>query len=346
MVKKTPVTLRDVAQKAGVAASTVSRILNNKESTIPISDETRRRVIEAAREIGYKPNIAARNLVQQQSFALIGAIVPHTVPEVLSQPFYMMVLRGIAQQCQQNDYAVTIYFVNTDQEDKVATVYPRIANIPADGFILTMVKSSDKLIPRFLEGNIPFVQIGRPLLSAQWPTAQFVDVDNYLGASLAVEYLIQQGHRKIATIAAPQNMAAGVDRLKGYLDALQKAGLSTDPGWMHIGDFEPASGYAKMMKILDGPDRPTAVFVAGDGMTIGVYKALKERRLSIPKDIAVVGFDDNPESANSAPPLTTIRQPTIQLGERAAMLLLQMLSESPQKIDPILTPELIVRASA
>lgn len=149
MILLMSVTLRDVAERANVSPSTVSRILNKKTSTIPISEETRQRVLQAAEEVGYRPNLAARQLAQRQSFAMIGAIVPQTVPAVLAHPFYMLILRGIAQHCQEKGYAVTIYFADTDREEAVAEAYSRITSIPVDGYILTSVRGDDWLAPRF-----------------------------------------------------------------------------------------------------------------------------------------------------------------------------------------------------
>jgi LacI family transcriptional regulator len=344
MISIMSITLRDVAEKANVSPSTVSRILNNKDSKIPISEETRQRVLQAAQDVGYKPNMAARHLAQRQSFALIGAIVPKTVPAVLAHPFYMLVLHGIAQHCQEKEYAVAIYFVDTDQEEMVANVYPRIANIPADGFILTSVKSNDRLVPRFQADNIPFVQIGRTPEPEQTPL-HFVDVDNYGGAVTVVTHLIQRGHQKIATITGPQDMAAGIDRLRGYQDCLQQAGISHNPEWIASGNFEPESGYTAMQQLLQAPDLPTAVFAASDSMADGAYKAIQEHNLRIPEDIAMIGFDDNKMFTNNSPPLTTMRQPISQLGENAACLLLHLLSDNAPSDNIILQPELILRQS-
>lgn len=344
MISSMSITLRDVAEKANVSISTVSRILNKKDSTIPISDETRQRVIQAAQDIGYKPNMAARHLAQRQSFALIGAIVPQTVPAVLAHPFYMLILHGIAQQCQEKNYAVAIYFVDTDLEDKVASVYAHIANIPANGFVLTSVKSNDRLVPRFQADNIPFVQIGRTPEPEQ-PSPHFVDVDNYGGAVTAVNHLLQRGHQKIATISGPQDMAAGLDRLRGYQESLQQAGIALNSNWIVAGNFESDSGYQAMTQILESGEPPTAVFAASDSMAAGAYQAIQERGLRIPEDIAVIGFDDNDSYTNNTPPLTTIRQPINQLGHSAAGLLLQILNDTPPLENIILKPELIIRQS-
>lgn len=338
------ITLRDVAEKANVSPSTVSRILNKKDSKIPISEETRQRVLQAVQEVGYKPNMAARHLAQRQSFALMGVIVPQTDPAAFTHPFYMVILNGIAQYCQEKDYAVTIYFVDSEQEDEVARVYPRIASIPADGFILTNIKQNNRLVPRFQTDNIPFVQIGRTPDAGAAP-ALFVDVDNYQGAVTAVTHLLQKGHTKIATITGPQSMAVGIDRLRGYQDCLQAAGIEPNPDWTVLCDFEPEGGYRAMLQLLDCEDSPTAVFAASDSMAAGVYQALQERELRIPEDIAVIGFDDADVFTRDTPPLTTVRQPVNELGKTAASLLLQLLNDPAAAAPIILEPELIIRAS-
>lgn len=339
------ITLRDVAERANVSPSTVSRILNKKNSKIPISEATRQRVLKAAQEVGYKPNIAARHLAQQQSFSLVGVIVPQTETGVLLHPFFMMVLHGVALYCQQNEYAVTIYFVDIDNESMVDELYPRITSIPADGFIITTTNTNDQLSPRFMQDQIPCAHIGRLPQPVPW-MQHFVDANNYEGAKLAIAHLLERGHQKIATITSPLTMAAGVERLQAYHDTMAQAGLPAHEQWIYRGDFEPESGYEAAQQFLSCEDPPTAVFAASDSMATGFIQAVQERGLRVPEDIAVVGFDDNPESANFSPPLTTIRQPVSKLGETAASLLLQLINDPTPPQNIILQPELIIRDSS
>ena len=339
-------TLRDVAKHANVSTSTVSRVLNNKTTTIPISDETRQRVLQAVQAVGYKPNIVARQLARKQSFALICAVVPKTVPAVLSHPFYMMVLRGIAHTCQDQGYAVTIYFADTTnpETDAIDQDYGRVLDIPADGIILTTSHNNDHFMPRLQADNIPFVHIGRQLDTSQSnnPTS-FVDVDNYLGARLATEHLIAKGHRHIATITGDLNMAPGIDRLRGFQDSLAEARLNVPSEWIIPGQFDPDSGYRGLKQLLAADFLPTAVFTASDSTAIGALQAIQEHGLSVPQDIALVGFDDILEAASTNPPLTTIRQSAVSLGQKAAEIMLDLLEDQSKNTQIILQPELIVR---
>lgn len=339
-------TLRDVAKHANVSTSTVSRVLNNKNTTIPISEETRQRVLEAVQAVGYKPNIVARQLARKQSFALICAVVPKTVPAILSHPFYMMVLRGIAHTCQDQGYAVTIYFADTTNTDPktIEQDYGRVLDIPADGIILTTSHNNDQFMPRLQADNVPFVHIGRQLSSTETsPQTSFVDVDNYLGARLATEHLISKGHRKIATITGDLDMAPGIDRLRGFQDSLAEAQIDLPADWIIPGQFDPESGYLGLNQLLAGADRPTAVFTASDSTAIGALQAIKEQGLSVPHDIALIGYDDIREAANTNPPLTTIRQSAINLGQTAAEIMLSLIESPSQTSQIILQPELIVR---
>ncbi len=339
-------TLRDVAQRAHVSPSTVSRVLNNISTSIPISEETRQRVLLAAHEVGYKPNVAARQLARQQSFDLICVIVPHASPSVLTHPFYMSVVQGIARTCQQQGYAVTLYFADTNTPDPqiLARDYGRIQDIPANGVILTTTYLDEQYVPRLLADNIPFVHIGH--LSGDTPPAtHFVDVDNVLGGRQATEHLLQKGHQRIATITGNLTMPAGQDRLHGYRTAMQTAGFAVLPGWIVPGTFDPDSGYAGMQQLLALSPRPTAVFAASDAMAIGAMQAIQEAGLTVPDDIALVGFDDLPQAAHTTPPLTTVQQPTARLGEVAAELLLAQVTAVPTPPHIILQPHLIIRDS-
>lgn len=345
-----PATLRDVAERANVSTSTVSRILNNKGTSIPISEETRQRVLQAVQTVGYKPNIAARQLARQQTFALICAVVPFTVPTVLSNPFYMSVVRGIARACQPQGYAVTIYFADTNNLDarKVMQDYGRILEIPADGIILTTIHANDQFVPRLITDAVPFVHIGR-LPDAAVLNSHYVDVDNYTGAQLATSHLINKGHRRIATITGDMTMSAGQDRLRGYQEAMREACYPIQPEWIVVSDFGEQYGCQGMRQLLALPERerPTAVFTASDSMAIGAMQAIQEHNLTIPHDVAVVGFDDVPEAANTIPALTTIRQPAATLGEKAAEMLLHLIEGKDSSFESplILSPQLIPRDS-
>lgn len=337
-------TLRDVAEKANVSVSTVSRVLNKKNSKIPISEATRARVLQAVQEVGYRPNIAARHLASHKRFALIGVILPATVNDVLSHPFYMTLMRGIAKDCQESGHAVSIYFADTDDPATIEAVYHHILEIPASGYILTTTYLEDQLLPRLVENNIPFVHIGRKIRPDLPPTT-FVDVDNYQGACDAVSHLLEKGHRKIAIISSTRSLNAGKERLRGYEETMKKAGLTPRPEWVVACDYSETAAYEKMNQLLEGDDPPTAVFTQSDLFAWGAIKAAWARGLRVPEDIGVIGFDDVSEMSQATLPLTTVRQPVFQLGETAAQLLLEKFSGQSEAKNIILQPQLIVRDS-
>lgn len=335
-----PSTLKDIAKAAGVSTATVSRVLNNK-LTVSVTDATRQRVLQSAKELGYKPNFVARNLATKGSFRLIGAIFPAHVQSVLSHPFYITVLRGIADFCQEQGYAVTVYFADLDASKET---YERVMKITVDGFILTTTDKRDTFITRFLEAKTTFVHIGK-LPGQSKLSTNFVDIDNYRGARLATQHLISLGHRRIATITGLPSMAAGLDRLKGYEDALHEAGLQRDPALCVEGDFDELSGYLGMEQLLDLEDRPTALFAASDAMAIGAMRALQEKDITIPDQMAVIGFDNIRQAKDTHPPLTTINQPIFQLGRTAAESLIHLITNAGQQPHHILQPELVKRKS-
>lgn len=338
------ITLRQVAERAGVSTSTVSRVLSGEKETlrVPISAETRERVNRAVAELGYRPNRAARSLAKHGSFNLIGAIMPRYVPHVLSHPFCFTILQAMADYCQEHEYGVVVSFVELDA---TPDEYARLVALPVDGFVLTTTRQVDTILQHLHDDEIPFVHIGRYPGSLPYKT-DFVDVDNYLGARLATEHLVQLGHQRIATITGQLSMAAGVDRLRAYRDALGAAGLGVDPSLIAEGDFDEESGYRRMLQLLDISTRPTAVFAASDAMAIGAMRALRERGLGAGKDVAIVGYDDAPGVEQLNPPLTTVRQPVSELGEAAARLLIHLVSGEEERPKHLLSPILIVRSSS
>jgi LacI family transcriptional regulator len=336
-------TLKTIAAQANVSVATVSRILNDAPSAVPIRTETRERVLRIAAELGYRPNLAARSLAQRSSLRLIGAIMPKHVPHALSHPFYFTILQGIANYCEERGYGVVVCFISLDGgEDD----YSRLLELPVDGFILTTTRETDTLLPRLIHDGVPLVHIGRfPNSSVLGIETAFVDVDNYQGARLAVEHIVRLGHRRVATITGQLSMAAGQDRLRAYEDVLHEAGLPIDRDLIREGDFDEPRGHEAMLQLLDVTPRPTAIFAASDAMAFGALRALRERRLTVPSDVAVVGYDDSPGAETTDPPLTTVRQPVLDLGEAAARLLIHRVTGEGERPSSLLTPILVIRKS-
>lgn len=335
------ITLKQVAQEAQVSPGTVSRILNATESNIRISEKTRQRVLETAQRLGYRADPAASRLASRGSFQLIGAIFPKYVLHLMDHPFYLTILRGMADCCQANGYDIILIFTDLDCDEEA---YRSIARKPADGFILTTVRAGDTLAAHFEKYQVPFVHIGR------WPDApvgdtKCVDVDNYAGARRAVEHLVALGHRRIGTITGLLGMAAGQDRYAAYRDVLREAGIASESAWICEGNFDEASGHAGMLRLLSAQPRLTAVFAASDAMACGALRALAEQGLRVPADVAVIGFDDVPEASRTAPPLSTVRQPIFELGQTAAQLLIHLLRPDGARPQTCLASELIIRES-
>lgn len=328
-------TLEDVARRAGVSRSTVSRVINDHPNVRP---EVRERVWQAIRETGYQPHAVARSLATNRT-QILGMLIPEAVTTLFTDPFFALLLRGATEACNVHKYHLMLSLFN----DPAARdeMYARVLRSGyLDGVIVASASEDDPLIPRLLRDHIPFVSVGRH----PDPRVHYVDVDNVGGARMAVEHLIRLGHRRIGTITGRLDMSAGQARLEGYRQALEAHGIPVRPELITEGGFSEAGGRTAMMRLL--PARPTAVFVASDMMAVGALTALREAGLRVPDDIAIVSFDDMPMAAMVEPPLTTVRQPVERLGTTAVEMLIGLLDGTitqPQHI--VLPVQLTLRAS-
>jgi LacI family transcriptional regulator len=328
-------TLEEIAKLASVSRSTVSRVINDSPR---VSADVRQRVQAIIDRTGYQPDAAARSLVTRRS-GIIGLVIPRAVQALFTDPYYALLIQGIAQGCNAHDYTLTLYLFHTEHEEQ--KLYPRVLrNQLVDGVIITGSLVDDPLLPQLIDHQVPFVMIGRPPA----PEASFVDTDNVAGAYQAVSHLARLGYGRIATITGPAATTVGLDRRQGYLNALRDRGLAFDAGLVVEGDFTEAGGYFAMRQLL--PARPDAVFAASDMMALGALRALREAGLSVPGNVAVVGFDDLPAAAYADPPLTTVRQPIRQTGTQAVEILLDLLNNPTQSARRVtLTTDLIIRSS-
>lgn len=334
MAPKAP-TLEEIAQVAGVSRSTVSRVVNNSPN---VRGEVRQRVWRVVKEMGYSPNVAARSLAGQHS-QILGVVIPETVGTVFVDPFFPMVLRGIADAANERRYFLMLSAVSQSLEEDF---YRRaLRSQMLDGLLLVSARFGDPLIPLLLRDEIPFVTTGRRL---NHPEVSYVDVDNLRGAHMAVEHLLAQGRRRVATITGPLNMAPGLDRLEGYKAALRGAGKGIHEDLIAGGDFTEASGFTAMQQLLR--HAPDAVFAASDMMAVGALRALHQAGQRVPQDVALVGFDDAPVATYMDPPLTTVRQPVYQMGVAAVKQLLRVLENGVKgPLRTVLTTELVIRES-
>jgi LacI family transcriptional regulator len=333
-----PPTLEEVAKLADVSRSTVSRVINDQPNVRP---ETRARVWQAIHKSGYRPHAVARSLVTNRT-QIIGMLIPETVTTLFADPFFPLLLRGATEACNNHHYQLMLSLFTSRSAEQ--DMYQRVlGNGYLDGAIVASAAADDPLIPSLLHDRIQLVSVGR-YADDRVP---YVDVDNVGGARMAVEHLIRLGHRRIGIITGRLDMTHGQDRLSGYKDALQAHHMPLDEDLIAEGDYSESSGMTAMHQLLDAA--PTAAFVCSDSMAIGALKALHEVGLSVPQDMALVGFDNVPLAAAMQPPLTTIRQPIERLGALAVDVLISMLGSPPDASAPaqkiVLSTELVIRQS-
>jgi DNA-binding LacI/PurR family transcriptional regulator len=329
-------TLEVVAARAGVGRGTVSRVINGSPQ---VSERARELVLNAIDDLGYVPNRAARSLVTRRTDC-IALVVSESDDRVFAEPFFAGVVRGVSAEIQGSAFQLWLAMINaaTDR-DRLGR---QLSAQHVDGALLLSVHGDDAL-PRLLEASgLPVVLGGRP---TGFTPASYVDVDNHAGARLAVDHLVARGRRRIATIAGPQDLGAGVARLAGYRAAIAAAGQADE--LVAYGEFGEDSAQLAMSDLLDRWPDVDAVFAASDPMAFGAMRAIKQSGRRIPDDVAVVGFDGSPAAGNTEPPLTTVHQPAETMGWHMARLLVARIAGEPTS-DPvvILIPELVVRESS
>jgi DNA-binding LacI/PurR family transcriptional regulator len=328
-----PVTLHELAIAAGCSVSTVSRALNN--SSHSVNDATRERILALANELGYHPNMTARGLKMDRTFT-IGLIVYN-----IASPFTPVLIRGIQEYLRQRDYFSIIISTDWDSDLESEAVHQLLSR-SIDGviFVETWRDESNNTLDL---ANKPYVYVYR-LFDGEY--ANSVIVDDVYGARLAVEHLVKLEHRRIAFINGPHGWAASKERLAGYQEVLEQYGIPFDPSLVEDGTWEVQSGYHAAKKFLVMPDRPTAIFAANDLMALGAIYAIQDAGLNVPKDIAVVGYDDREIASISNPTITTVCPPSYEMGQLAAQLILDRLENQDEIKDPIrVQSRLIVRES-
>jgi len=338
MGRKKRVTSQDVARLAGVSRTTVSLVLNNvPNSGIPL--ETRKRVLDAARQLNYYPNAAARSLVSQRTMTL-GLLLCQSPEQVFADPFLPQALQGISSVAQPAGYRLLLETVNGPGTGEYLTL---VREKRIDGLILSGPRSDDNALLTLWREGFPVVLWGH-LPDTDIP---FVDVDNVRAAYMAVEHLIRLGHRRIALITyAPLDYTSSRARWEGYRRALADYHVTLDPDLVAYGAFREESGEEAMERLLSLDPRPTAVFAASDAVALGAMMAIRRWGLRIPDDIALVGFDDIPLAGYVDPPLTTVRLPAFDIGRKAAQLLVDLVEgRPPGTTRMLLETTLVVRAS-
>jgi LacI family transcriptional regulator len=326
-------TIYDVARLAEVSPSTVSRVLNGKQT---VDAELAERVRAAARALDYRPNAVARNL--RRSRTNLWAVIISDI----NNPFFTSLVRGVEDVAQHAGHSVVL--CNSDEDpDKEARYIAAVLAEQMAGVIISPTNRAGNL-QQLLAAKAPVVTIDRQVRGA---AVDAVLVDNEHGAQLATEHLIEQGFQRIACVTGPRRVSTATARLRGYRAALRAAGRADDADLVRYADFREAGGRRALAELLSAGDRPDAVFVANNLMTTGALEALAEAGVPIPAGMGVVGFDDVPWAGFLQPPLTTVTQPTYELGRTAATLLLDR-TTTPDRPPSVVTlpTELHVRGSS
>jgi DNA-binding LacI/PurR family transcriptional regulator len=334
MARERP-TLEAVARRAGVSRATVSRVVNDSPSVAqPIREAVRR----AVAELGYVPNQAARSLVTQRTDS-IALVLPESASRVFSDDqFFPGIIRGVCQELEAEDKQLVLLMVDSAAGHDRVERYVMARHV--DGVMFASMHGADPLPELLARIGIPVVCSGRPLGQTSVP---YVDVDHVGGVTLAVRHLLKTGRSRIATIAGPQDMVAGIDRLAGYRTELRGSGRRS---MVALGDFTRDSGAIAMRELLEDDPALDAVFVASDLMAHGALRTLREAGRRVPEDVAVIGFDDFEMARYTDPPLTTVRQPILEIGRQMARQLLRLAAGEEIEHAVVLPTELVVRESA
>lgn len=326
------VTIRDVAQRAGVSTSTVSHVING---TRFVSPELAERVRTAMAELRYQPNAVARSLRRKETLTL-GMVVPDN-----ANPFFAMMARAVEDTCYRQGYSLILTNSEDDLERELANINVLVAK-QVDGLILAAVGLSSRDLQRVLR-QVPTVVVDRELSGIQ---ADMLLVDNFDGGYQATRHLIALGHRRIGCITGPSVTTPSAERVIGYRRALSEAGLPYDETLVVRGDFQFAGGYEGARALLTLPESPTAIFACNDLMAVGAIAAAAALGRRVPDDLSVVGFDDTILASYVTPALTTVAQPIADIGRLATEMVLQRVqAPNDPPVRRVLPTRLVVRQS-
>jgi LacI family transcriptional regulator len=325
----TVITIRDIARQAGVSPSTVSRVLNN---SVPVAHAKRAAVLSVIESLGYRPNVVAQELARGHSQA-IGVL-----PQGISNPFYSQVLKGVEQGLRGTGYYPL--FASGERAAEEAEALDLLLSHRVDALILIGGHLPDEELAQ-LALRVPLLAVGRGIRGLE---ARCMRVENRAGGYRATRHLLDLGHRRVAHLTGLPWHPDAVARREGYQRALEHAGVGFDPALVVEGDFEEQSGLDATERLLAAGHPFTAIFAANDRMAYGAGLALMRHGIRVPQDVSLVGFDDQPSAAYAFPPLTTMRQPTVEMGAAAARALVDELGGRGFTL-PTFATDLILRES-
>lgn len=327
-------TIREIAALAGVSIATVSRVLNGRPDVAP---ETRDAVLQHIRAHNFTSNRSARSLAGGRT-GLIGLTTPNVHAE-----YFALLTSGAAEALYEQDMR-SVICPTLHEHDREVSLLERLMGGTTDGAILLLPSESSDELNHLLEQGFPFVVLDpRDPLDDRIPV---VSAAHWSGARAAVDHLTSLGHRRIAAISGPTDWTANIDRLAGYHAALAATGILAPPEYIRESDFLIDGGLETTRRLLNLPQPPTAIFAFNDNMAIGAMRAVRERGLSVPEDVSIVGFDDSSGATIVSPRLTTVSQPLQEMGRVAVSLLVRLLEgQRVQALRLELATKLIVRES-
>jgi LacI family transcriptional regulator len=327
-------TIRQIADLAGVSIATVSRVLNGRNDVAP---ETRDLVSRVIRENGYTANRSARGLSAGRT-GLVGVLVPLIYPA-----YFSSILAGAAEALSEQDLRVVLSPTG-HEHDREVSLLERLMHGLTDGALIVMPEESSEELERLVDGGYRFVVVDPIMpLAERIPS---VSAGHAAGAHQAMRHLLELGHKRIAAITGPLGWVATVDRRRGYHSALAAAGILPDPALEVVADFEIPGGRRAARALLELADPPTAIFAFNDNLAIGAIQAARERGMRVPEDLSIVGFDDVEHATIVTPALTTVRQPLAEMGRTAVSLLMRLVER--QRFETLrveLGTRLVVRES-
>jgi len=330
-----------VANKAVVSYQTVSKVINNKAT---VSPETEERVMDAVRKLGYTPNHTAKSLRLRRTKTIGYSWEPS--PPDQTNPILDEFLQSMFRTVEVYGYYLLCFPFHHEEQKQVETYRSLYEAGRVDGFILSRVNYGDPCVNSLLESEVPFMAFGRPADDSFFP---YIDVDGALGIKKATEHLLNLGHTKIGVLAWPEDSRVGNNRMEGYFSAMNEAGIVVDDDWIKRGEgnYDTGNWLTANLLELQGEKTPTAIIAMNDLMAIGAMTAIRSKGFEPGRDVAVTGFDDTPTARFLNPPLTTLRQPVTEIGKNLMIRFIKYL-ETDRYIEPVcelVPPELVIRES-
>jgi LacI family transcriptional regulator len=328
------VTIKDIADRAGVSKTTVSRVLNRKPD---VDEQTKNKIQEIIKETGYSPSLMAKNLATGKT-NFLGLLVP-----TLTHPWIMEVTQGIAEGIEDSEYELAL-FTTSNRNKNQELIEKAINSGLTDGLIVLLSSDNKDFLSQIHNRQFPIILIGDRFLSND---IACVTAANKNGSYLATRHLVELGHRRIGFVEGPPEFLCSRERLEGYKMALNDSGMQFDEHMVKYGDLLEESGFKAIAAWAESGNLPSAVFLSSDEMASGALRACKEAGLEVPENISIVGFDDIPKAAFIDPPLTTVRQPMRAMGKTGVEILInQIVRKDREPVRIELETDLIVRNSS